>query len=226
MENIVLQSEGFDQPCLEPPTLSAENVDFDLTYSANQQTHRIRLFSQAFLEQSKGERSQNSPTERVSYHVGFLSPKPLVIQREKRHLLIGALSILAITAGISLFGWAWGMELFTAALATTTMLSASFFFLYLKSKKHLTLFVSRTAKAPLIIIDTNTENARAIEAFTQLLSETIAANQLPSGINPLAEETRLLRTFKEAGFISSERYTRYREAIFKQYPSKKVSKIG
>lgn len=248
METIVLQSEEAVTDMLVPPCPLGRDAALELAFGCRKNPNIVSLYADRFLmytcpRASKAGASSRVGTQknrrvaqrrqsiqaqkaharsvkqygdeegqRVTYHVGFLSARPSKIVKHVTPLLILACISLAVATFLLLVVKTWLM----AGLAS--VLAALFLGVYFKCRATFTVFSTRYAGVPVLVIDHRNTSAEMVDFFVSQLSETIKANALPHDVSVLAEETKLLRGFRDKGLISESHYEMGKGNIFAKYP--------
>lgn len=231
MESIVLESDEALSKQLSPPLPEGDDVGASLEFGPARQPSTVSLYHDRFLWHAwaEGRQSKSAATkcagskaapsvesdlwQNVAYHIGFLSSRPItVVRRNGVFLWLATFCCLAALL----------VMLFTKdVVPTLAILTVGLIFsgCYFRRPHRFTVFVTKHAGVPVLVISHRDASNTMIEFFTEQLSQAIRANNLPSTVRVLAEETKLLRRFRDKGFISDAHYEKGKRNIFAWYPS-------
>ena len=213
-EKIVLQS--FDYSPTELVPVEEERRNIQCKIHCHGPSNKIRLthkvFDNKFIESERFHK-KSEERKKVSYHLGFLNPEPEHAWVFNKALV--AISFIMLVAAIICAS----LQLWLPMLAPLAVLFPLAYGAYLSLNKQ-TVFRSKAGHAPLVFISYKKRNPKSIKTFISQLSERIERSRLSEAVNPLPEETKLLRRFFEAGFFTQGEYEIYRDAVFQKYPKR------
>ncbi len=213
-EEIILESRDVIEQ-LVPPSGRNREVQHTLCCQGNAKNTRIhyRLLNDYFVEIVQ-EQTKTQPSSKkviIAFHVGFFKSKPLWSLTAVAWWFYGAVIFLAVFGILylvmpNLYGMIGAAALFSMCL-----------FFYIKSIHVQRLFVTRIAKAPLLKIPHRDLPGQEGKLFIEQMKKAIDSYPLPYNINPLAEETKLLRASQERGIFTEKEYKKYRDLILQRY---------
>ncbi|NVJ48946.1 MAG: hypothetical protein HWE13_01580 [Gammaproteobacteria bacterium] len=215
VEDIILESPQQATELLTPQPEASRVFEYEyhLQPRFSPFEYRFRLFDRCFLEISRTHKSKRN-TKVTAFHVGLLEAKPQRIKRTAWMIFIGALAtgLASVMMGAVLHDYllSAGTGLFSALL-----FSAHYF-----GYREMSLFLSRSGKAPLVILNHRCRDKKGLKAFLAKLEDKIKTNTLPASSQFFAEETRWHRTLNQQGWINDQEYDKARARILKQFNRK------
>ncbi|WMS85768.1 hypothetical protein [Pleionea litopenaei] len=215
VEDIVLESPQQAVDLLTPAPEVERHIEYELELvpKFSPFSYRFRLFDKSFIEVHRQHKSKGLGKS-VAFHVGLLEAKPLKIKRTAWVTFIAAIAT-GIASGIMAFALA---DYFLAA--GTGLFSLLLFSAYYFGYREVSLFQSRSGKAPLVILNHRCKDKKSLRNFITKLEDKIKTNTLPASSHFFAEETRWHRTLNEQGWLSDEEYQKARSRILKQFNRK------
>lgn len=213
-ENIVLQSIDYCSSIIIP------KVDKERKYqkkcaspgslAKTELLHRV--FDDHFIE-TQSKHLKSDQTRKLAYHLGFLSSAYQTRKNFSRPLAIALALCLVATCVYAAADW-W------LAFGIFAMGSIALSYLLKRSVTQHTVFFSKSGHAPLVYIAHKGQAGNSVKQFVEHLQQRIEASSLPDSINPLPEETKLLRQFYESAFVSESEYQQCRDLILSLYPKR------
>jgi hypothetical protein len=215
VEEIILQSRN---PAALPPPPIGKARKLTAEYPGRsiraQSATRYRLFNGQFIE-VQHRNAKNNADKKIIFAVGFLAKKTKI--RTELQWLWFYLSVASLM-GAFVGYFILDQDSVAAGSATAAIILLAIFGF---SAKKYSVFFSEHALAPLVVIARSGKHEAELHAMVDELSLAIKNNPLSKYVNPLAEETKLLREFCEKGFFSEQEYLQLREKIFNKYPKNK-----
>ncbi len=212
MEDIVLESPEQATHFLTPPRGDDKRVEFEYTLTPrfSKVEYHYRLFNNCFLEIEKCEKPSRK-LAKTAFHVGLLEARP---KKEKKTAWMTFIAALLTGTASVVMGF-FLKDIWLAA--GTAVLSLLLFLAYYFSYREMSIFNSRSGKAPLITLTHRCQCKKGLKDFVVRLESKIAQNTLPASSSYFAEETRWHRALNEQGWISDDEYRKARNRIMKQF---------
>lgn len=214
VEEIILESRNPAALPL-PPTGKARQLTAEYPGRSKraQGELRYRLFNEKFIE-VQHRSVKNNTDKKLIFAVGFLTKKNKTRWDLQWFWLYLCIASLMVTL-VSYYILDHHLTAVGSAVAALIL-----FVIFISSLRKYSVFFSEHARAPLVVIPHFNRRRAELDAMVDELSLAIKSNPLSTYVQPLAEETKLLREFFEKGFFSENEYLQFREKIFKKYPKK------